>query len=463
MHWQQVNSAHRATTPTTCGMTWSMLNLTSASTNDSWTLWIEPQLSLFVSVSLPCCLCQRPLTVFPCSDDRTLHWLKFAFLSCCTHMCHLLFWLLSLLDISIHFFFLISISLITLFFLLPDNFNFHDVVDKYPAHFRWGPWHPGPERPSHMISTLHLSKSHSICILRLFQSSLRFDHWSSTILCSFGTLWRQYLFFPLFRLFFFHFDAAAAKRLVFVCFSLFSVLFATAHTFRTAALSFVHVLLALLLSFHFCCLGFLHCCRLSCCRCRLRCRWSCFLLLPLIPLLCLATAYFSSFLPLLSSFALLLVSLSFSLASYSFSTTLLLLFSLTSFFLFRILKGTSPSTFRSFCLPPPAPFAFSLSLFLSTVSSMSILMHIGTSPATCLNFCLPPPFPFFLSFSSLASVFAVFWPLVAASYVLRLIPLSRLLTVVAMSFLPSESFLVKSIFRIHCWRKSYFHPPYFFL
>ena len=48
-----------------------------------------------------------------------------------------------LFDISIHFFFLISISLITLFFLPPDNFNFHDVVDKYPAHFRLrtlAPW-----------------------------------------------------------------------------------------------------------------------------------------------------------------------------------------------------------------------------------------------------------------------------------------------------------------------------------
>ena len=34
------------------------------------------------------------------------------------------------LDISIHFFFLISISLITLFFLLPDTFNFLNVVDN---------------------------------------------------------------------------------------------------------------------------------------------------------------------------------------------------------------------------------------------------------------------------------------------------------------------------------------------
>ena len=45
-------------------------------------------------------------------------------------MCHLVVCFSDCLDISIHFFFLISVSLITLFFLLPDNFNFHDVVDK---------------------------------------------------------------------------------------------------------------------------------------------------------------------------------------------------------------------------------------------------------------------------------------------------------------------------------------------
>ena len=42
-----------------------------------------------------------------------------------------------LFDFSIHFFsFFIIISLITLLFLLPDTFNFHDVVDKYPVYFR---------------------------------------------------------------------------------------------------------------------------------------------------------------------------------------------------------------------------------------------------------------------------------------------------------------------------------------
>ena len=40
------------------------------------------------------------------------------------------------LGISIHFFSFLTVSLITLFFLLPVNFIFQDVVDKYPAHFR---------------------------------------------------------------------------------------------------------------------------------------------------------------------------------------------------------------------------------------------------------------------------------------------------------------------------------------
>ena len=41
-----------------------------------------------------------------------------------------------LFDFSIHFIFFLIISLITLLFLLPDTFNFHNVVDKYPAYFR---------------------------------------------------------------------------------------------------------------------------------------------------------------------------------------------------------------------------------------------------------------------------------------------------------------------------------------
>ena len=128
-----------------------MRKITSTS-SDQWTLWIEPQLSLFVfAVSLPCCQCHRPLTVFPCSGDRTLHWPKFAFIAHCTRMCHLVVSaVLDLFDTSIHFFSFL-ISLITLLFLLPDTFNFHDVEDKYPAYFRWGPWHLGRERASHWL------------------------------------------------------------------------------------------------------------------------------------------------------------------------------------------------------------------------------------------------------------------------------------------------------------------------
>ena len=57
-----------------------------------------------------------------------------------------------LFDFSLHFISFLIISLITLLFLLPDIFNFLDVADKYPAYFRWGPWHPGRERAFHSIS-----------------------------------------------------------------------------------------------------------------------------------------------------------------------------------------------------------------------------------------------------------------------------------------------------------------------
>ena len=53
-----------------------------------------------------------------------------------------------LFDISIHFFF---ISPITLLFLLLDAFNFHEVVDKYPAYSCLGPWLSGRERASHRL------------------------------------------------------------------------------------------------------------------------------------------------------------------------------------------------------------------------------------------------------------------------------------------------------------------------
>ena len=41
-----------------------------------------------------------------------------------------------LFNFSIHFISFLIVSLITLLFLLPDTFNFHDVVDKCRAHFR---------------------------------------------------------------------------------------------------------------------------------------------------------------------------------------------------------------------------------------------------------------------------------------------------------------------------------------
>ena len=41
-----------------------------------------------------------------------------------------------LFDFSIHFITFLIISLVILLFLLPDTFNFLNVVDKYPAHFR---------------------------------------------------------------------------------------------------------------------------------------------------------------------------------------------------------------------------------------------------------------------------------------------------------------------------------------
>ena len=103
---------------------------------DSWTLWTEPQLSLFVFCSLSSLLLvRRPLTVFPCSDNRTLHWLKVATHPHFTHMSHVssvVSVVPDLFDFSIHFLSFI-ISLITLLFLLPDIFNFHDMVDKYPC------------------------------------------------------------------------------------------------------------------------------------------------------------------------------------------------------------------------------------------------------------------------------------------------------------------------------------------
>ena len=68
-----------------------------------------------------------------------------------THACcERCFWSLRLLH-SLHLF--PHHLSVTLLFLLPDTFNFHDVVDKYRVYFRWGPWHSGRERASRNLTT----------------------------------------------------------------------------------------------------------------------------------------------------------------------------------------------------------------------------------------------------------------------------------------------------------------------
>ena len=110
-------------------------------------LW---SLFLAVSVSVP--------WLFSLSRCTHTAWLKgwqelrFTFVPHCTRMCHLVVSaVLDLFHFSVHFISFLLISLITLPFLLPDTFNFHDVVDKYSAYFRWGPWHPGRERASYKL------------------------------------------------------------------------------------------------------------------------------------------------------------------------------------------------------------------------------------------------------------------------------------------------------------------------
>ena len=89
-------------------------------------------MSLFLVVSV-----SVPRLFFIALDDRTLHWLSSSHSSHVARACVILLWVLflDLVDFSIHFFSFLIISLVTLLFLLPDNFNFHDVVDKYPAYF----------------------------------------------------------------------------------------------------------------------------------------------------------------------------------------------------------------------------------------------------------------------------------------------------------------------------------------
>ena len=75
-------------------------------------------------------------------------------------MCHLVVCFSDWLDFSTHFFFLISISLITLLFLLQDNFICHIVVDKYPCAFplrTLAPW-PRTSLPQVMSPTTTSSR-----------------------------------------------------------------------------------------------------------------------------------------------------------------------------------------------------------------------------------------------------------------------------------------------------------------
>ena len=108
----------------------------------------------FFVVSLLCCqLVSSSFDCFPCLDIRTL-WPKFesSFIpwssSCFMRTVRVAS---DLFDFSIHFISFLFISLISLLFLQPDTFNFLNVVDKYPAHFRWGPWHFGREGSSNNV------------------------------------------------------------------------------------------------------------------------------------------------------------------------------------------------------------------------------------------------------------------------------------------------------------------------
>ena len=81
-------------------------------------------------------------------------WLKFGSALIPSHPCFMRIVVVvsdcSLFDNSIFLSLLTILFLITLSLLLPVNFIFQDVVDKFPVHFRqWGPWHLCRVRPSH--------------------------------------------------------------------------------------------------------------------------------------------------------------------------------------------------------------------------------------------------------------------------------------------------------------------------
>ena len=79
------------------------------------------------------------------------------------------------------------ISFIFLLFLLPYTFYFLDVVDKFPAYFRWGLWHPPPQRtrPPQVMSPTTTS-SQRLC---------RIHPWvlgRATVPCWFRLWWRHH-------------------------------------------------------------------------------------------------------------------------------------------------------------------------------------------------------------------------------------------------------------------------------
>ena len=97
--------------------------------------------------------------------------LRFTFIRHCSRMCqHVVSVVPDLFDFTS-----LIISLINVLFLLPCNFNFHGVVEKYPAHSCWGPWHPGRGRASHS------KDREEFMLLILIPSHLESNSWISSI------------------------------------------------------------------------------------------------------------------------------------------------------------------------------------------------------------------------------------------------------------------------------------------
>ena len=110
--------------------------------NHSWVCLFCSAFSLLGSASFDC------FSLFRCLNTALVQFRIHPIFMCMSHGSCAFLSVAS--DLSIHFFFLF-VSLIILFFFLPDNFNFHDVVDNYLAHFRWGFWRPGRERASQKL------------------------------------------------------------------------------------------------------------------------------------------------------------------------------------------------------------------------------------------------------------------------------------------------------------------------